>query len=64
MTDGRLSSKVLKAVKESTDDSLTRELLTELLYEEAEQKGQWHWKQPYREKIKEFTDRRAGQNAD
>jgi len=63
MTEGRISRLILQAVKDSTDDPLVRDLVTELLYEEAEHKGQWWWKDPYRQKIRELANRRADENA-
>ena len=62
MTDGRISRPILQAVKDSANDSLVQELVTELLYEEAEHKGQWWWKETYRKKVKELANRRSAEN--
>ena len=64
MTDGRMRGPIVQAIRETASDPLTQEFVTELLYEEAEHKGQWRWKETYREKIKEFADRRLDENAD
>ena len=64
MTDGAINRRILKAVSEFTDDADIREFLKELLFLEAERKGQWRWKEVYRSKIEQFTGRRQSGRAD
>lgn len=64
MADGAINRRILQAVRESTDDADIEEFLKELLFLEAERKGQWRWKEAYRRKVGQFTDRRQSGRAD
>ena len=63
MDDSRINEQILKCIRINTkNDKVIEEFLIELIYEEAEHPGQWWWKDTYKKKIKEYSEKWGGRN--
>ena len=58
MSDGIISDQILRWIrKNSGNDNAIENFLTELMCEEAEHSGQWWWKEVYKKKLDEFSEK-------
>lgn len=63
MADARISSKIIEAIREAAaEEPILQHFLLELLYVEAEHPSQWWWKDPYRQKLMEYSSRSVDAN--
>ena len=54
MTEGGIEE-IIKRIREITDDEIIRDFLINLIYDEVEYL--WSWKEVYRKKVKEYTEK-------
>lgn len=65
MDSGKINEKILKGIKKNCeDDEVLADFLIYLVYEEAEHSGKWWWKDTYRKKVEEFSEKWGGSNED
>ena len=65
MSEIRVNEQILNWISiNSKDDKAVENFLKDLIYEEAEHSGQWRWKENYRKKIKNFSDKWSDSNED
>ena len=58
MSIGRINERILREIRESSkNDEVIANFLIDLLYEEAEHPGQWWWKNIYKKKIKQYSEK-------
>ncbi|ODV49941.1 hypothetical protein C7960_1610 [Methanohalophilus euhalobius] len=58
MANIKVNENILGTIREEANDKLVADFLIELMYEEVEHPGHWHWKNTYRSKIREYTKMR------
>ncbi|MHC1572701.1 MAG: hypothetical protein ACXQTL_08195 [Methanosarcinales archaeon] len=52
MGDLKINERILESIRENSEsDKVLENFLIELIYEEANHPGQWHWKETYRKLI-------------
>jgi len=60
----RVSTKIIDVIRNMLPDNpLIQEFLIELIYDESELKAGQRWRNTYREKLKEYTERSEIPNA-
>jgi len=58
MTGPTINIPILRVVSEKTsDDPLLRQFIKEMLFEELEHQGQWWFKETYKKKIREYSEK-------
>ena len=58
MSSHRINEQILEALRENSNgDKAIADFLIDLIYEEAEHPGQWRYKEVYRKKIKEYSEK-------
>lgn len=54
----KINERILESISEKTrGDKVLRKFINEMLYEELEHPGQWWFKDTYRKKIKEYSQK-------
>jgi len=65
MTSSRISKHLLQAIQEKTDEiEPFRDFLVELIYEESRRAGSWWFKEYYKKKIEEYSQKWVRENED
>jgi len=65
MANAKISKQILEAIREKTKDvEPIRDFLIELLYEESRRPGSWWFKEYYKKKIEEYSQKGGGENED
>ena len=65
MSEIRVNEQILNLISiNSKYDKTVENFLKDLIYEEVEHSVQWKWKENYRKKIKDFSDKWRENNAD
>lgn len=58
MGDRKINPRILENVREnSKGDDAIRRFLVDLIYEEAENAFGWHWRETYRHKARQYSER-------
>ncbi len=58
MSDTRINEEILESLRENCgNDKVISEFLIDLVCEEAEHPGQWQYKEVYRRRIKEYSNK-------
>jgi len=58
MAGPTINIQILRVVSEKTsDDPLLKKFIKEMLFEELEHQGQWWFKEPYKKKIREYSEK-------
>ncbi len=58
MSKGGINEQILKCIKEiCKNDKKIENFLIDIIYKEAEYSGHWHWKETYKQKIKEYLEK-------
>jgi len=65
MANVKINKRILEAIREKTNDvEPIRDFLTELLDEESRRPGSWWFKEYYKKKIEEYSQKWGEQNED
>ena len=65
MTSSRISKHLLQAIRQKTNEAEPfRDFLIELIYEESKHARGWWFKDPYRKKIEEYSEKWVKENED
>jgi len=60
----RVSPQIIRGIQSrTTDDPDMRDFLVDLIYEESQQKGSWHWKKLYEAKVSAAVGKTGGSDA-
>jgi len=58
MSESRINEQILKWIKENCkDEKVLEDFLKEIIYEEVKHPGHWKWKETYKRKINEFSQK-------
>lgn len=56
----KINDKIIKEIDKHSTDKNIAEFLKELLFEEAEHPGMWHYKKTYRKAIEKYSEEEGG----
>lgn len=65
MANAKISKQILEAIREKTTEmEPMRDFLIELIYEESKRPGSWWFKEYYKKKMEEYSQKWSGENED